>query len=687
MESASSNLRDLECAIPSLDSVRLSTRFQQLLNRLKVRGVDLHEPCGSTVGSATCWLTGQLPALNEILWAAFVQVVEHAPGVLTLNCVRSDRIDNIPTASSLLEPSCLIYWLLRHHACIEKLVLGLKTVPLMHFPAVLSKALQASTGLVEVEAHRKRMYCGRPVDCAIETRVLWPLTPRLKSLDVTPFELDRAAADSLAEAISGRSNLRRLILGTVAPVVAKKVYGALGASQSLRSLQLLNSEPLSLESADLLAAALARNKTLRDLTVKNLHHPDAAPIILASLKYNDVLEELWLDDGSSRPETLREGLLALRTNKSLKCLKLTDMKLNDVCVELVGYLLEKNDTLQEVSLSGNLIHDPGVCSIPAALSQNTTIKRLDLSLSWLSKYTVSNFVRALSGNSTVESVHLGSVVIHEDWRPPLPLTADIFARLQVTWGKAQLEEWTSCLEREEHCVPSRCVFWYDRDRTEVITRFFSAAVVTGSSLTELVVYFPGWAKSAEAVKALVSFLEVTLTLKKLEIRPRRMSYSYPSELLSSIARNKSLCEAEFMQPLEHSDVKALEAVLKANRTLQRLKFFENCLAEEDPRMLARSLKKNFVFLNLEFSVVHVPIDMHPVLSALNRNRTALNNAVRCVLDATVDDSSRRALHALSASDSLLDAVVSASGKTRDACKSLILEAVRHVDLSKHTAKP
>ncbi|KAH7974813.1 hypothetical protein HPB49_019904 [Dermacentor silvarum] len=42
-ETASSRLRDLERAIPSLDSARVSTRFQKLLSRLKARGVDLQE--------------------------------------------------------------------------------------------------------------------------------------------------------------------------------------------------------------------------------------------------------------------------------------------------------------------------------------------------------------------------------------------------------------------------------------------------------------------------------------------------------------------------------------------------------------------------------------------------------------------------------------------------------------------
>lgn len=67
--------------------------------------------------------------------------------------------------------------------------------------------------------------------------------------------------------MSGRSSLRRLVLGYVPDVVARNMFGTLGASQSLSSLQLSDSEPFSRASYALLAAALKRNTTLRNLAV------------------------------------------------------------------------------------------------------------------------------------------------------------------------------------------------------------------------------------------------------------------------------------------------------------------------------------------------------------------------------------------------------------------------------------
>lgn len=129
----------------------------------------------------------------------------------------------------------------------------------------------------------------------------------------------------------------------------------------------------------------------------------------------------------------------------------------------------------------------------------------------------------------------------------------------------------------------------------------------------------------------------------------------------------------------HLDVKAVEAVLLANRTLHRLKFRYDSLPRKAPELLARALEDNFVFLALEFEGQNAQNDMYRVVSALNRNRSLLNRAVECVLNDARDEHSMRALRLLSATDSLLDAVSVTSGKVCDECRCLVLEALRSLD--------
>ncbi|KAH7974812.1 hypothetical protein HPB49_019903 [Dermacentor silvarum] len=516
--------------------------------------------------------------------------------------------------------------------------------------------------------------------CASLAHALCQMSSRLECLNVTLLALDHAAGDSLADGLRSRSNLRRLVLGDMPNRVARKVFGALGASESLRSLEVSTAEPLTKAHSALLKAALRCNTTLRDLTVRNLDI-DTVGIILECLASNDTLKELSFEDSYYRSRfSLPDGLRVLHANSSLSCLKLTNVGVTNRCAFVLADVLRANDALQELSLRKNRISDLGAVALAKVLEQNFSLKYLDLREGKFSCRAVSQFVQGLTRNRTVVCVRLGNVQIDEDWEPPLPLTGDIFLRIQVTWNPCRIEEWTSCLQRQDQYCPSACVRWYSEDYTEPIKQWLSAVDTSRSSLTELVVYFPFRMRDTEAVTEFVSFVEEANSLKKLILHPLGNTCACPTEIITSVARNKSLREAEFHVTLStYRDVKALQTVLKANRTLHRLKFRCNKLPQEAPRMLARSLEGNFVFLALEFDSYYAQEHMYPLLSALNRNRTLLNSAVRRVLYGTADDCSMRALQFLSASDSLLDAVISASGMTRNQCKCLILEAVSHAE--------
>ncbi|XP_075526618.1 uncharacterized protein LOC142558359 [Dermacentor variabilis] len=678
MDSVSSRLRNLVCTIPSLDSARLLARFQTLLNKLKTRGADLHKPCGNIVGSTTCWTTGQLASLNEVLRTVNVQVFEHVPSAFTLKCLRDPSEDKPITVSSIVEPCCLVYWLLRYHICIERLVLDFEAVILRYFPAALTEALPANKGLVEIQGQSRGRYLYEKSSCAVLARVICEMSPRLECLHVTPLELDRAAVDSLVQGIRSPSNLRHLVLGDMSEKLARKVFGAIAASQSLSSLEMSSDERFTQAHSALLAAALKGNTTLRYLAVRHLEH-DTVGIIIGSLASNDALKELSLEDSRYRARySLPDGLRAFHVNKTLRCLKLTDVGFTTKCALVLADVLRWNDALEEVFLRRNPIKCVGAAALAKVLGRNTSIKLLDLTQGKFQSHAVSRFVEALSRNRTVECVRLGNVPLDECWKPPLPLTADVFARLQVAWNPRVLKQWASCLQREHRYCPSACVRWNDREYTKPITQWLSAMHASRSSLSELVVYMSFYAGFTDVVEALVRFLEDTRSLKKLVFRPFGDSDTCPSEIIACMARNKSLREAEFDVAIgKYREVKAVQAVLKANRTLHRLKFLVNELPQQAPRMLARSLEGNFVFLTLEFDKCKTKADMYPLLSALNRNRTPLISAVRHVLYGTVDDCSMRALRLLSSSDSLLDALVSASGKTRDQCKCLILDAVNH----------
>uniref|UniRef100_A0A131Z5B8 Protein nlrc3 n=1 Tax=Rhipicephalus appendiculatus TaxID=34631 RepID=A0A131Z5B8_RHIAP len=671
----------MESAIRSLDSARLLLMAGRLLHKLKSGGVDLQAPCSDVVGETKCWLRLHLPAVNQVLWKVSMQVVEHAPGALTLTHIETTDLDTVRADASFMDGAILLYSLLERHACIKRLLLSTMAFPLWHFPSLLGNAVRANRGIKEVEGH--------PNDKVVHWREVRPYrtlpcalgngSQRLSCLNVTSLKLDHVAAECIADGIT-RSNLQRLHLyNEMSATVARKLLSAVSSCHSLTSLEFAGSREFSLCSAKALASALKCNRTLRKLRV-NYMAADVLGIILASLRHNQALQELSLDCSVDfLRSTLWDGLQALRDNRVLKRLEITDAHFSNSCAIVIAQVLRHNNALEELSLYMNSISDLGARALARTLQESSSIKRLDVSNCRLTSKVVSKFVETVSRNRAVERVRLGDLDIPEDWAPTVPLTEDVCSRLQVPWNTLALEQWGESLKRNGFRLPKACLGWTKDVNSSAIVQWFSAARVNSASLVELVIECPR-PVDAKSTEAVASFLETTHSLKKLIVRPIEQDYVFSSVVLNSLVRNKSICEAEFYQTLRTPrDIKALEALLLANRTLHRLKFSYDSLPSKAPARLARALKDNVVFLTLEFEYQHAQSDMYPVVKTLNRNRSLLNRAVECVLDAARDEHSTRALRLLSATESLLDAVSVASGKVRHECRCLVLQAVRSLE--------
>ncbi|KAH6921798.1 hypothetical protein HPB50_004997 [Hyalomma asiaticum] len=511
--------------------------------------------------------------------------------------------------------------------------------------------------------------------CSVLASALGNLSPGLDCLDVTPVVLDSVGAERIADGIR-KSKLQRLHLcNNMSTRVARKLFAAVNSCQSLTSLHFAGYTLFSRSSATALASALKSNRTLQKLLVSFLDD-DVLGIILASLNHNNTLREMSLDYSVDVPRTtLLDGLQALGANTGLKCLELRNVSFVNSCAIAIADVLRGNSTLEDLSLSVNWIGDLGASAMAKTLERSSCLRRLNMSSCRLTGDVVSKFVEAVSRNSAVECVRLGHVEIPADWTPTVPLTEDVFCRLHVTWNARALEQWAACLLQEGHHNQRPCLGWTKAADSASIVQWFSAASASSTWLVELVIECPN-VVDADCNRAVVSFLETTRSLKKLIVRPPEHNYFFSTAVMNGLARNKSVCEAEFNQALRaHSDLQALAALLLVNRTLHRLKFNGYTFLSKTPAFLARALDDNFVFLTLEFEHYNAESDLYPVMCALNRNRSFLNKAVERVLNGTGDEESVRALRLLSATESLLDAVSNVSGNTRDESQRLVLEAV------------
>ncbi|XP_037529792.1 protein NLRC3 [Rhipicephalus sanguineus] len=681
MESRASFLGDIKGEIPCVDYTRLFARIKSISLKCKACGVDLDKPCGKTAENASrCWITFHLRSLNEALRDVGMHVFEHAPGKFALGTFPDVYTEYEKSESTLLESVTLVYWLLREHRCVTRLDLGDAAVLFCNFPALLCTALRQNKGLEEVRLHPKdvRGVWRETRAMIILSSTVGKLSLALDALDINELTPTIVSLGGIAEAV-GKGSLRRLVISNGASSkIARRLFRAVGWSTSLSELEVRCNKRLPLFSAAILSDALKRNRTLRKLTIEWLEK-DAVGTLLKSLKENATLEELVLIYSYDEPNhILWDGFEALRVNRGLKSIKLVGVSLVNSCAITVADILRQNDVLREVSLSDNSIGDLGAGALAKALLKNSTLKRLDISECMCSYDGLSSFLKSLSLNTTVECIRLGDIDVPESWSPSSPLDASVCARLDVTWNTRGLQDWASSLRQGgEHHFPRLCVGWTKDTASSGIVEWFDAVRAIGASITELVISCPEGV-GQECGDAAASFLETTCSLKKLTVNVKDRCCSFVNAIIRGLARNKSVSEAKFLECyLIDQLTKALQDLMRTNRTLHRLEFKAVYLKERAVRSLARALEDNFVLLT--FDLEYTPdVGMHLIFSVLDRNRSLLSRAVECVLNASAEEESIRALQLLSLTDSLIDAVVEVSGKDREECRILVQESVRRL---------
>lgn len=679
MASRPSFLNDIETEMPCVDPGRLASSIESIHVKFSACGIELGRPCCKITDTANhCWITWHLPALNEALRVTSMHIFEHVPGKFTLGSFPELHTEYDRPESNLLESVTLVYWLLKEHRCVTRLHLGEAALFFCCFSALLCKVLQRNKGLEQVR-FRSNDVRGvwretRSMNALCST--LGKLSPALDVLDINALAPTEVSLGGIAKAVR-RGRLHRLrIWHGGSTKFARGLFRAVGYSSCLCELEVEGTKRLPLPNAAILSKALCRNKTLRKLSIQWLEK-DAIGTLMTSLKSNTTLEELTFTYSYDEPNLiLWEGFEALRANRSLKSIKLVGVGLINSCALIMADILKDNNVLEEVSLSDNSISDLGASALAKALQLNSTLKRLDISKCMPTYDALSSFVNALSFNNTVECVRLSDVEVPEDWAPSSALTADICARLDVSWNTRGLEDWAKSIRQGQH-FPRVCIGWTPDTKASAIVEWFDAMRGGEVWITELIINCPGGV-AQDCGEAVASFLENTRTLKKLTVDLDDRSYIFVAAIIRSLTRNKSVTEARFQDYyiIDHLS-KALQDLMRTNRTLNLLTFKTLYLKERAVRSLARALEENFVLLTFELEFTP-DVSMYPIYHLLDRNQSLLCRAVERVLGSSAEEESIRALRLLSTTDSLLDAVVAASGKQREECRRLVEESVRRL---------
>lgn len=241
----------------------------------------------------------------------------------------------------------------------------------------------------------------------------------------------------LSEILKRNKVMKEIMLSesNIGSVGAGLIASALMVNHSLEELQIWE-DSIGSRGAEELSKMIEVNPTLRLLTIFDSSPITATPLISAVLARNRAMEvHIWSGENSGRiskvvefePEnnTLRIYRLnlsgscrvacSLGMNFTVKSLDVTGVKLKSRWAREFRWVLEQNQTLQEVNLSRTCLKDKGIVYVAAGLFKNRSLQTFHVTGNWFSGVGVEHLLCPLSrfsalqnqANITLKSISFG----------------------------------------------------------------------------------------------------------------------------------------------------------------------------------------------------------------------------------------------------------------------------------------
>ncbi|MCE2993260.1 MAG: hypothetical protein ACK5WS_02900 [Alphaproteobacteria bacterium] len=180
----------------------------------------------------------------------------------------------------------------------------------------------------------------------------------------------------------------------------------------------LSSQDICDDGADKLADAMRNNTTLRVLNLNaNNIRSYSVPKLCESLLHNFSLVELDLSNNSfgiCYNKAIKALTKLLKTNISIRTLKLSSIKLNFESASILAKGLSHNTMLKVLDLSVNNIGAKGLSSIIKALNCNQTIRHINLSNTSIAMCVGTAFQRLFNIGHRKMSINLSYNAIVEE---------------------------------------------------------------------------------------------------------------------------------------------------------------------------------------------------------------------------------------------------------------------------------
>jgi hypothetical protein len=220
--------------------------------------------------------------------------------------------------------------------------------------------------------------------------------------------------EQLLEGVAENKTIRKLYLGDIGSVGAKDLAQLLDRNSTLRELRVWGARAAA---ADPVALAIARNVTLTSLALEScsLGSGTVQAIVLA-LERNSALRSL--DLGSNRGVDASSTIClarALATNRTLTSLGMRQCSAEDEGAQEMALALHSNGTLRSLDISFNNLGDAAAASFANALQHNTALTSLDLFANGISDVGCAALASSLElHNSTLTNLNLFGIYIETE---------------------------------------------------------------------------------------------------------------------------------------------------------------------------------------------------------------------------------------------------------------------------------
>lgn len=665
---------DFESCSSSDISTRLRPRLVNLYSVFQSQYLNIACPCTASADS-DCWIFSHLTLWNRILDPITSELIENAPGQLSL-CSLGGRYSEPYNSDLILEACITAHWLLKQHCCISRVDLADYDFISNH-TVLFCDALSVSKAVkrLVLSSHYFNNEFGDELAAAVGNM------PFLHQLELCEVLLSEESAGAIGYSIGSRNLLTHLDIREN-DRWTESGAAFLDGAKSLTNLKSLKVSIMNLgiNGSSNFTEMLRQNVALEEVVMSRIQFSnDELHLVAEGLGTSPLLrlERLEFSRCSLHASALAALADSLKQHKALSCLQFVNCDLDCGKVRALVRVIREGSRLRELHLDHNSIKDGGAVTLARCMGSNRNLEVVSLKKNLLTSRGVTALLEALEQNTSDTRLYLGHIKANDTEALDITRTLEAMScspRIQITYGAAGYFHLARLLRANQYHV-SEIILKDSLHLTPCHLKELFAGLCHDRSITKLSVKAEQF--DDDSLHQLAQALAVNGTLKSLkigaEMQPRDLGV-----LFSGLTKNNGISQLTIDDC--RFDIEATRAfvdVLKVNKTLNTFSKFRGDV--ELLPILASGLSQNYTLLQLYVEPQCIKCKtMFEMEEVRRRNHALLNVAVRYVLNNTTEKSSALAFERVCGSDAFLPHLVAVTGMPDALAKDRLRSTRRYI---------